>query len=42
MMSPVDFGRAEFELGLVVQVRVAAVSELLRRLGADDVHLETI
>ena len=36
---PVDFGRAELKLGLVVQARVVAVSELFGGLRADVVHL---
>ena len=39
---PVDFGRAELKLGLVVQARVAAVSELCGGLRADGVHLTRV
>ena len=38
-ITPVDFCRAELKLGLVVQVSVAAVSELFGGLRADVVHL---
>ena len=39
---PVDFGRAELKLGLVVQVSVAAVSELFGGLRADVAHLTRV
>ena len=39
---PVDFGRAELKLGLVVQVSVAAVSELFGCLRADVAHLTRV